>query len=205
MYSIYVTDFTGASSADLFKAVNDVVLKMKGKPAYPDEQAQVLVVETSNAAFGQAVSDANGGGRASINNRKLARNALLVQVKLLIRQMELHVDADMSFFLNAGFKVWKTSVRERVPLEAPALILLERGVLSGTVSGKVMNLPKGFTQLAVEFSYDNITWHNGTYTAGKKFLLSGLTPKQNVSVRVRFNGSFQRQSDWSNIREVFVL
>lgn len=206
MFTILISEWTEASDETLYTNTNDVVLKTKGKPAYADEQDQILEIETQNAAFGLAISNASGGSKSAKATLKKVRNELLYKLKIFFRMLELRVDEPESFYLNACLNVRRKPVKDRSPLHQPELDYFVRGVLSGTAAGKVKHLPKGFTQLAIEHSYDGgQTWHNGTYSAGKLFKIYGLTPRTTVTIRVKFLGTHQRESDWSNTLEVFVL
>lgn len=205
-YEIILGEWTKADDGNLFTNTNDLVLKTKGKPAYANVQDHVLEVETENDRFGVAISNARDGSKSAKLTLKKVRTELLFKLKILFKAMELNVTEPESYYLTAGLKVRAKPVRERTPLEKPDLDYFVRDVLSGTARGKVKILPKGVTQLAVEYSYDGgATWHNGTYSAGKIFLLANLTPKTTVTVRVKFLGTFRRQSDWSGTMEVFVL
>jgi hypothetical protein len=206
MFTINFSQFRDASDATLSKDVDDIVLKTKGNATYTDEQPQILLAEAANGKFKIAMSNASDGGKSFRELLDAARKELLFELNVLCRLFNTKVNEDITFFLNAGFTVKKSPVRDRNPLEKPLLDYFVRDVLSGTTRGKVKNFPKGVTQLAIEYSYDGgQTWHNGTYSAGKLFKLGNLTPKMTVSVRVRFLGTFQRESDWSDAMEVFVL
>ena len=206
MNYLILLDFKKYSDEDLLAFGEDFGTRMTGKPRYAGEQTQLGITQTSLGAYKLAYSNASDGGRSLRDIREAQRNAFLAEVMLLVRLMETHTTEDITFFTEAGFKVRNKPVKEEGPLPKAALDYVKLGIKSGTVIGKAKKLPKSVVQIAVEYSTDNgVTWHNGTYSSGKKFLLEELTPRMDYLVRICYLGTRQRTGDWSKPLPVFVV
>lgn len=192
--------------AELLKFAREVVTLMKGKAKYTDEQAQVTAVEAQIEVFQVASDKAAEGTTTFINDSVKQREDLLAKLVVLTKLLEVHTTEEEAFFTEAGFKVRQKPVRSNAPLPSPVIDDVQRDVLSGSIRGEVKDFPKGVSQIAVEHSNDNgSTWYNGTYSTGKRFKLEGLTPRKEYLIRTCYVGTFQRRSDWSETKSIFVL
>ncbi len=192
--------------AELLKFAREVVSLMKGNAKYTDEQSQVTAVEAQIEVFQVASTKAADGTTAFINDSNTQREDLLAKLVVLAKLLEVHTTEGQAFFTEAGFVVRQKPVKSDAPLRMPVIEDVLRDVKSGSIRGMLKDFPKGVRQIAVEFSEDNgITWRNGTYSTGKRFKLEGLVPRQDYLVRVRYVGTFQRMSDWSEAKQIFVL
>lgn len=204
-YSITLS-FKRLTNSLLVVFVNYVVSKMKNNPVYADEADQVDVVELANTAFSSSITEAATGDHNKISMMHKRRAALETEVVALAKMLELRRDVDTNFYTDPGFELRKKPVRSLMPLEKPVIKFLKQGILSGTLDGEVVDVPNGVTQLAIQHSMDGgQAWNNGSYSAGKRFGVSFLQPRNSYLVRLRFHGSFGRMSDWSDPMSLFVL
>lgn len=197
--------FKKANDSELSVFAADVVSKTAGNDRYAAEQTQVEAVNAAQQVFEQAIYRASDGGRSLILIRRNKRVELELELSKLAKMLELHVDETADFFTETGFELRKKAVSNRGPLDQPVLRALRQGVLSGTLEGEVENFPKGVRQIGVEFSTDGQSWRNGTYSTGKRFVLENLNPKLEYKVRIKFIGTYQRKSDWSDPLSAFVM
>lgn len=184
----------------------DVVTATYDEPAYAGVQLQAEEVKIAGVEFTTACTNAAYGGTTLISTKNSKRAVLLEKLDNLGTALQLTVKDDLTYITNAHFSVKQQGQRSTEPLPDPVLDFVQRGVLEGTVDGKVKALPKGVKAIAVEYSADGgLTWQNGTYSTGLKFSLSGLDSRKEYRVRVRYHGTFQRTSNPSVEMPVFVL
>jgi hypothetical protein len=201
-------NFKKSPDADLLLFGSDVVANMKGNARYDgdDLQAQVLAVELSLSAFQTAANNASDGGSSLIQTRREKRKVLENDLTILAKLLELHTNEDITYFTEAGFRVRKQPERHLGPLPRPVMKYARQGVMSGSIDGESDDFPDGVKQIAVEYSPDNgQSWHNGTYSTGKRFTMDNLTPRAEYLLRVCYQGTRQRVSDWSEPLGLFVL
>ncbi len=205
MNTILLT-FKRYSDADLHVFSENVVEKTKGVTAYVDEQAQILIVEAATQAFAHAILEASTRDIVKTEIRNQKRILLLNELVQLAKLLQLHTGVDEDFFLAAGFDVRKTPVNHLNPLPRPVLRYIRQGVLSGSVDGESLHWPPSVKEIAAEYSSDNgQSWKNSTYSTGKRFNMDGLTPRNEYLVRIAYQGTRQRASDWSEPMGIFVL
>lgn len=193
-------------NAELLAFLYSLVTKVKGNPKYPAEQDTILALETALALFQAATNAASNGGKILIKERKKQRDAVLVEATYLAKMVDLNARGNKVYILEAGFQPRKNNVTNREPFASPVIFKLNRGKLTGTVTGEVEKLPKGFTQLCILHSTDGgVTRKNGTYGDGKKFTAVNLPIKQDVIFWAYFVGTHGRKSDPSEPVSVFVL
>jgi len=186
--------------------VNYVVSRIKNNATYAAEADQVAVIELANTAFSAAISAAGTGDHTNVALMHKHRDTLENELTTLAKMLELHRGESVTFFTYPGFDVRKKPSRNLMPLAKPVIKALKQGVLSGTLDGEVVQIPDGFTQLAVQHSSDGgIAWTNGSYSAGKRFSVENLPARNAYLVRVCFHGSNKRMSDWSDPMGLFVL
>lgn len=186
---------------------NQVIIKTDGVAEYAALQEQVNIVKPLLTKFINAVAAASDGGKQLTQAKLAAKKELVDQLEVLALLTQINAKGNEFYLLGAGFNSRKKPVNNRnKPLAKPEWKYLRRGVLSGTVEGEVMNFPSGTKEIGIQYSYDGWqTAHNGTYTSGKKFIVKGLDIKREVELKLTFNGSFQRKSDASDAKGVFVL
>jgi len=199
--------FKKGPDAELLQFGNEVVAAMKDNPRYgADLQPQVLIVEDYLTQFQIAVNNAADGGHTLVQTRREKRKLLEKELTVLAKMLELHVDEDDTFFTGAGFQLRKQPERHLGPFPQPVLRYVRQGVMSGTVDGESLDLPDGVMQIGIEYSTDNgQTWHNGTYSTGKRFTIEALPPREEYLFHVCYQGTRQRLSDWSEPAGLFVL
>lgn len=199
-------DFKKFSNAELQVFAENVVEKTKAVPAYHDEQAQVLIVETATTAFATAIIEASTRDHVKIEIRDQKRVVLENELVQLAKLLQLHIDKGEDFYLAAGFQVRKTPVKHLNPLPRPVLRYVKQGVKSGSVDGESSDWPASVKEIAAEYSVDNgLNWVNSTYSTGKRFTMEGLVPRAEYFIRISYLGTHQRRSDWSEPVGVFVL
>lgn len=208
MYEIIVMlDFIRAQDDSLLKFLEVVLTRMKGNARYAKEQDQVLAVETDFNAFTKCLADCSNGGKALIQLKNEQRKVLEASARKLAKLVEIDADGP-DYVLEAGFKLHAKSQQNRAPFPAPTIEYLGRGTLSGTIEGFSSDFLPGVKQIAAEWrgvSDPTGEWNNGVYSTGKKFQLKDLPPRTDVEVRIRFIGTYQRESDPSAAVPVFVL
>lgn len=200
--------FKKTPDAELLLFGSDVVANMTGNPRYsaPDLVSKVAEVSSALADFQAAANAASDGGRTLIQARREKRTLLENELTLLAKLLELYTNEDITFFTGAGFRIRKTPERHLGPLPQPVLRYARQGVQSGSVDGEADDFPDGVKQIAIKYSSDHgQTWNNGTYSTGKRFTMENLNPKVEYMFRVCFQGTRQRQSDWSEPMGLFVL
>ncbi len=185
---------------------NNVVDATYKKPDYEGVATEADSVQVRYNEFDAACAAAANGGKSLTEVKQAKRTALLEALDALGTALQLTVKEDLSYITNAQYQYRSQPVKSSEPLPDPTQAYVMAGVLSGTVVGKVADLPKGVKSIAVEYSDDNgLTWKNGTYSTGKKFTLAGLVPRKDYLVRVVYHGTFQRTSNPSKPLPVFVL
>lgn len=185
---------------------NNVVDATYKKPDYEGVATEADSVQVRYNEFDAACAAAANGGKSLTEVKQAKRTALLEALDALGTALQLTVKEDLSYITNAQYQYRSQPVKSSEPLPDPTQAYVMAGVLSGTVVGKVADLPKGVKSVAVEYSDDNgLTWKNGTYSTGKKFTLAGLSPRKDYLVRVVYHGTFQRTSNPSKPLPVFVL
>jgi len=183
-----------------------VVMKTDGVVRYAELQPQVDIVKPLLVAFVNAVAAASDGGKLLTQAKLNAKADLLAAMEDMAAMTKVFAKGDKTYVTEAGFELRKKGVKSDGPLDRPEWSYLKRGILSGTVEGEVKNFPKGVNELGIKHSDDGwATERNGTYSSGKKFVLSGLDPKKEVEVKICFLGTFQRKSDDSVAMPIFVL
>ena len=203
---IIMLGFKKFDDAKLLAYAKNVVAKTLGVPRYAAENAQVVLVETATTDFQTAVQNASTGDRVLISIRRDKRLVLTNELGLLAMKLELHTDEDESFFIGAGFEVRSKPQKHLLPLPAPSLKYVRQGTMSGFVDGEATDFPPSVTQIAIEYSSDGgLSWNNGTYSTGKRFRLENLAPRAEYKLRVSYQGTRQRMSDWSEPMGIFVL
>ncbi len=176
------------------------------KPDYEGVANEADSVQVRYNEFDAACAAAANGGKSLTEVKQAKRTALLEALDALGTALQLTVKEDLSYITNAHYQYRNQPVKSNEPLPDPTQAYVIAGVLTGTVVGKVADLPKGVKSIAVEYSDDNgLTWKNGTYSTGKKFTLAGLVPRKDYLVRVVYHGTFQRTSNPSKPLPVFVL
>lgn len=198
-YKVFTDDELRSFEVDVVTATVDVAAYLAVKP-------QADAVEVAGDEFATACTNAADGGTALISTKNTKRKALLKKLDALGTALQLTVGTDLDYILKAHYKIVEPGEKSDAPLPDPELDSVKCGVLSGTVKGSVKAFPKGVTSIAVEYSDDNgLTWKNGTYSSGKKFLLEGLISRHDYLVRVTYHGTFQRTSNPSAYLPIFVL
>lgn len=175
-------------------------------PAYLSVKPEADDVKLKYDLFETACVAATNGGK-TLNQMKDKRKVeFLVSLDVLGTALQLNVGDDLTFITNAYYEYRVQPVKSDAPLPDPNLLYVKAGVLLGTVEGKLIDLPKGVRTVALEYSVDEgVTWQNGTYSTGKKFIITGLTSRTDILVRAIFHGTFQRSSNPSTPVPVFVL
>lgn len=206
MYFTIVLAFKKLTNAMLLLFTNYVVTRMKNNATYTEEADQVEVVELANNAFSDSITAAATGDHTNVKLMQKRRQTLETELTILARMLELRRMSDVTFYTYPGFEIRKKPTRNLMPLSKPVVKYLKQGVLSGSLDGEVTELPDGVTQLAIQHSSDGgIAWTNGSYSAGKRFSVEGLTARNAYLIRVCFHGSNKRMSDWSDPMGLFVL
>lgn len=206
MIYIIILSFKKLTNSLLLLFTTFVVTRMKNNATYVDEADQVLVVETANTAFSEAITAAASGDHHSIGLMHKHRDSLEKELTILTKMLELHTDQDVLFFTYPGFEVRKKPSRNFMPLSKPVIKALKQGILSGSLNGELVDYPEGVNQVALQHSSDGgIAWTNSSYSAGKRFSIEGLPPRNAYLVRACYHGSNKRMSDWSDPMGLFVL
>jgi hypothetical protein len=194
------------SQAVLRTHSNDVATDTVDKPTYAAVSDEADDVKLKSDAYDLACTNAANGGIGLVETKNKRKKELLLALDALGNALQATFTGDYTYIINAHYDYRKNPQQSNEPLPDPDLEFAVNGVLSGTVNGKVSNFPTGVKTVAVEYSDDNgLTWKNGTYSTGKKFTLSGLTPRTDYLIRVFFHGSHQRTSNPSVVKPVFVL
>jgi hypothetical protein len=196
---VLLLDFKEGSDAELVSNTQIKLIRTKDVPAYKQEEAEVIVVEEELHAFIVAMSAAKSGGTEEKRIRDEQRTELEASLEALGNALIAHANGNPLYVTDTTFKLRQSEGGQtRQPLEAPRWNYLRRGVLSGTLSGEVANLPKGARGLMVQWRIVGDEQYTMAQPSnGKRITLSGLPILVKVEVRVRFFGTHNRMSDWS--------
>lgn len=192
-----------------FKKKNDVelngfatILIENGKDKIFDPFRTTLEKLAVDAAdYATKFQKAQNRGIVEIQAKDIAKEKLLMTLTEYAYYVTGASVYNSAILAQSGFDASVEASRGNpdVRLAAPFGLKVSPGVLSGELilSFQVEN-PKMVVKNALEISQDNgLTWKNGTYFTGKKFIVNNLPIRKDLLLRVRSLGSYSRASDFS--------
>ena len=196
-------------------AVQEIIIGMTGNPYFPEPFPSPVpsVAETSAAfaAYVQLAHEVASRDLRKIGERDAAQDYLQGLLKRLRLYVELVADGDLNKLKSSGFPLRQIAVSNHstAPLPAPGELSVKRGDTSGSIEINFTRL-QGAHSYQVQISlaadpHDESGWRHATVSPYcQHIILSGLTPLQNVWVRVRGVGA-NGDGFWSEPMRVTVL
>lgn len=201
-------DFKSGSDAELISTTQIILVRTKGKERYAAIAANVEKVELAYNNFIVAVSNAINSVPEQKTERDKSRIMLEVELEALGNACIQNSNGDPTYVTDANFKLRSDKPKQsRAPFSKPEWDYLVRGIKSGTAKGSVKSLPKGAVGVLPQWriSGDTGAFTIGNPSAGIRFLLEDLPPMAKVDVQVRYYGTWNRQSDWSQPLPIEII
>lgn len=158
---------------------------------YPAPVPSTAKLSAETDIFRQACHEVLNRDLRKIPERDASRDRINSMLKPLALYLELMADGDMVKLKSTGFPLRQDAVRKTSggPLPAPADLRVKHGLVSGSLDIHVAKLA-GAHSYAVQISslvdpHDESGWRHATVSStAQHILLQGLTPLQNLWVRV---------------------
>lgn len=192
------------TEAELAQFAINVLTRMKDNPKFASIKTLVdtelkIATERYTAAL-QAAADRS---RVKIAEKRLAQQQLLEVLETVASHLNIIANNNESTVLEAGFRVRPRGQRTGSDLE-PVTGLSAQSTAPGQVALRFNRVPLA-RMYAVEWRTDDETnWHNNTYTTARRAVLSNLTSRRDILVRVCALGSQQRMGPPCEAVRVFV-
>lgn len=158
---------------------------------WPSGVPSLAQITTDLAAFSTALAATSGGDRGQIQQRNAARQTLSSDLQQLALYLQIVANGNTAQLATTGYNLRTRTPRVAVtePLPAPSNLRLTRGIVSGELVAQVKRMSKaaGYdVQLSSGDPTNAASWKDvGTYTSARHIALTGLTPGQTYSVRLR--------------------
>ena len=195
-----ILGYTKVSDELFLGRLNAVYSGTNGNPAYPNPPIDMNAFKADIDSYSGVITEALGGSKKAITEKKKKREALTKSLRLLGRYVEI-MCKNMPTFLSSGYEAASTTRTPATPLAPAAILKVEHGNI-GELLVTMKPLPRA---RSYDVRYAPVpagggapaTWTTETFASAKIAVpISGLTPGTNYAFQVRAFGK-RGYTDWS--------
>ena len=188
--------FAQLPDAALDEFTGQVIAGLTGNAAFPTPTVSLADLGTAKTAFEDALTALAQGGKQATAIKNAAREALVNQLRLEANYVQGAANNDLATLLSSGFQAASTNTAQS-PLATPGIVdIVNEMSTQLVVRGKPVANAHAYEAPVTPDTSGFAT--AGTFTAGRRMVLTGLTPGQIYTVQIRAIGGSTGYSDWSN-------
>jgi hypothetical protein len=199
--------FKGLPQKKLLTFCETVLDNLTGNPTF--DKIKEIVDGELNAqvtSFNSALKACASGDHEKVALKDIAKQALLATMSRIVLEVDLIANGDKAIILAAGLEVNKTPVRNKKRQIAIVTGVTAERTLNPNEALVKWKKVNGADKYALENSSDHgASWKNGTYSNGKKVLMTDLPSKTEVMIRVCALGADNKKGPWSDPVSLFVV
>lgn len=160
---------------------------------------------TAVTTYDEGLKARASGSHAKVAEKNEAKVALLSIMDRVALEVDLIANGDKALILEAGFEVRKHPVRHKGQVGIITDLTAVRTEFPNEAMVKWSKVDAA-DKYALEYSSDlGKTWHNGTYSSGKRIRMKDLPSRSDIMIRVRGLGAAGKKGPWSEPVSVFVV
>jgi len=125
--------FSKVTDNDVINRGTAVQAGMNGNPNFPAPPVDLAVLKTNIDSLSTLVSESLDGSKKVIAQKNKQREAVIKNLRLLGRFVEVQSDNDMAIFTSSGFVPASTTKALPAPLPVPVIRSVDHGVISGEI------------------------------------------------------------------------
>jgi len=175
-----IENYNGVSDGDVAARAAAVQTAMTGNASFANPPVDLTAFKTAIDQFNALIAEALDGSKKVIAQKNKQRQAVIKDLRLLGRYVEVTSNGDPSIFQTSGFQAASTTKTTTEPL-SETIRKIGHGANSGQLKVSIRAV-RGATSYELRYAQAvtgtaTPTWTSQTVTAVRTpFLLTGLTP-----------------------------
>jgi hypothetical protein len=194
---------------DIPQFVRSVLFKMENNPKYTNLSDVLITLKANLETYENALAAAEDGSRSKTAEKDLAKETLINTLDELSDGIEFFGKKDISFFIETGMPLQsKHTSHSGAQLLIPINFTVNSDGQPGgiEVSYDIESSQKSLVKMVgFEWSLEQENWHNGDYSAKRKFSVTDKPSNQKVFVRIRAIAADGRKSGRTDSGQTSVL